>query len=268
MTSSVSLAQLMRLLDEFAPFSAASAWDNSGLQIGDFARPITGILFCVDCTEAVVKEAAEKGCECIVSHHPLLFRPLKQVVEQFGAQRVVRQLIRENIALISTHTNLDYAEYGLCHAMAQKLALYDVQPVLQPGEEDAGYGRWGKIEPMPLSALAQKAKQAFSAGCVKYAGDGARPIRTVLAASGSGLKAVVHFAMQQGIDCIVTSDVAYNDALDAVAAGLCVIDAGHFDTEKSCCEIWTQTLQSRLNELKCNVRLYTAHAGKDVFHQV
>ena len=176
MKQSIALTELMRCLDEFAPFALASGWDNSGLQIGDFSVPITGILLCVDCTEAVVQEAVEKRCELILSHHPLLFRPFKQIVEQFGSQRVVRQLIRHNIALISTHTNLDYAEKGLCFAMAKTLGLAEIQPVIGPGEEDAGYGRWGCIETMPLRALAHRAKEAFSATTVKYAGaPGMRP---------------------------------------------------------------------------------------------
>ena len=81
MKQSIALTELMRCLDEFAPFALASDWDNSGLQIGDFSVPITGILLCVDCTEAVVQEAVEKRCELILSHHPLLFRPFKQIVD-------------------------------------------------------------------------------------------------------------------------------------------------------------------------------------------
>lgn len=268
MKSSISLTEILRLLDEFASFSLANERDNSGLQTGDFARPITRILLCVDCTEAVVEEAAEKGCELILSHHPLLYHPLKQVVEQYGQQRVVRRLIRHNIALISTHTNLDFAEQGLCLAMAQKLGLQDVQPVIGSEEEDAGYGRWGRVEPQPLKVLAQNAKRAFSATTVKYAGDPDTPVRTVMVASGSGLHVVLHRAMQWGCDAVVTADVAYNEALEAVAGGVCVVDAGHFDTEKSCCEIWTQTLQSRFDALQYSVRLYTAHTSTDVFKQV
>lgn len=268
MKQSIALTEVLRMLDEFAPFALASDWDNSGLQVGDFARPITGILLCVDCTTAVVEEAVQKHCELILSHHPLLFRPLKQAVEQFGQQAVVRRLIRENISLISTHTNLDYAEQGLCLSMAQRLALQDIQSVLEPGEEDAGYGRWGNIDPVPLSVLAERTKQAFDATTVKYAGRADRPIRTVLVASGSGLKAVLHRAMQLGIDAIVTADVAYNDALDAVAAGICIIDAGHFDTEKACCDIWMQTLQTKFDALQYSVRLYTAQNSVDVFKQV
>ena len=139
MKQSIALTELMRYLDEFAPFALASGWDNSGLQIGDFSVPITGILLCVDCTDAVVQEAVEKRCELILSHHPLLFHPPKQIVEQFGSQRVMRRLIRHNIALVSTHTNLDYVEKGLCLAMAKTLGLSDIQPVIGPGEEDAGY---------------------------------------------------------------------------------------------------------------------------------
>ena len=268
MKQSIALTELMRCLDEFAPFALASDWDNSGLQIGDFSVPITGILLCVDCTEAVVQEAVEKRCELILSHHPLLFRPFKQIVEQFGSQRVVRQLIRHNIALVSTHTNLDYAEKGLCFAMAKTLGLAEIQPVIGPGEEDAGYGRWGCIETMPRRALAHRAKEAFSATTVKYAGAPDAPVRTVLTASGSGLKAVLHHALQLGVDAVVTSDVAYNDALDAVAAGLCVVDAGHFDTEKACCEVWRQTLQTKFAALQYSVRLYTAQYSVDVFKQV
>lgn len=268
MKSVISLTETLRILDAFAPFALANQRDNSGLQTGDFARPISGILLCVDCTEAVVEEAAQKGCELIVSHHPLLYHPLKQVVEQYGQQRVVRSLIRHNIALISTHTNLDFAEQGLCLSMAEKLGLQDVQPVIGPGEEDAGYGRWGRIDPQPLHALAQTAKRVFSATTVKYAGAPETPVRTVMVASGSGLHVVLRRAMQWGCDAIVTADVAYNQALDAVAGGVCVVDAGHFDTEKSCCEIWTQTLQSRFDALQYSVRLYTAQSSVDVFKQV
>lgn len=189
-------------------------------------------------------------------------------MEQFGSQRVVRQLIRHNIALVSTHTNLDYAEKGLCFAMAKTLGLAEIQPVIGPGEEDAGYGRWGCIETMPLRALAQRAKEAFSATTVKYAGASDAPVRTVLTASGSGLQSSAASCFAAGGGC--GGYVGCGVQRCAGRRGGRPVRGGcrHFDTEKACCEVWRQTLQTKFDALQYSVRLYTAQNSVDVFKQV
>ncbi len=263
----ITLSKLLSLLEEAAPFGKAAPFDNSGLQIGDFERPIDKILLCVDCTLEVVKEAMELGCQAILSHHPLLFHPAKQIVEQFGKQRVMRALIRANIALISAHTNLDYAPDGLCQAMADTIQMTHVRTLITQGE-DAGYGKLGFISPQPLFQFAGFCKEAFEATCVKAAGPLDAMVSTAVVGSGKGLSSLLLPAASEGADVIVTADVSYDQALDAVALGLWVVDVGHFDSEKACCSFWQRTLQTAFDALQYPVRLYQAQSSKDVFCQI
>jgi dinuclear metal center YbgI/SA1388 family protein len=126
---SVKVKEIIDALERFAPLPLQESYDNAGLQVGLTEAEVSGALLCLDVTEEVVREAIDLGCNLIVSHHPVLFRGLKQVSDATQVQRIVRMAIQNDIAIYSAHTNLDKAEDGVNYQMAERLGLIDVAPV-------------------------------------------------------------------------------------------------------------------------------------------
>src|SRR5690554_3526462 len=117
----MKIKELHKVFQEFAPFSLQESYDNSGLQIGDFEDEITSILFAIDITEAVIEEARECGADCIVSHHPLIFKKLHRISADSYVERCVRKAIQYNIAIYCIHTNIDMVTGGVNSKIASKL---------------------------------------------------------------------------------------------------------------------------------------------------
>lgn len=135
----MTLGGIIDALERFAPLAWQEEYDNSGLQVGLFDEAgmqlgceavITGVLVCLDITEAVIDEAAARGCNLVVSHHPLIFRPLKAVTGAAFQQRCVAKALRLGIALYAAHTNLDNAPSGVSWEMASRLGLRDIRPLV------------------------------------------------------------------------------------------------------------------------------------------
>jgi len=119
--NSVKIKQVLSALEQFAPLPLQESWDNAGLQIGLTEAEVSGALLCLDVTEKIIDEAIAKGCNLVVSHHPLLFRGLKQVSDANDVQRTVRKAIKADICVISMHTNMDNAKGGVNFKIAERL---------------------------------------------------------------------------------------------------------------------------------------------------
>jgi len=133
----VLLRAIINSIESVAPRSAQEEWDNSGMQVGDTGRDIQSVLLTTDITEAVVTEAIERGCQLIISHHPLLFHGLKQVCGQTPQARVVEMAIKHNIAIYSAHTSLDSVIGGINTRLADKLGITDFTIEEETAEEEA-----------------------------------------------------------------------------------------------------------------------------------
>jgi dinuclear metal center YbgI/SA1388 family protein len=119
----MKLSQVIEALEAFAPSTYQESYDNSGLQIGEGSMEVTGILISLDVTEAILQEAAERGCNLIVSHHPVLFSGLKRISGRNYIERIVHKAIKSDIAIYSIHTNLDNMRAGVNAVIASKLGL-------------------------------------------------------------------------------------------------------------------------------------------------
>lgn len=135
----VTLGEFVQWFEELIPPAFQESYDNSGLQVGDLSAEITSVLLTVDVTPAVMEEAAAAGCNLVVSHHPLIFKPLRHLVYGNDAQQSVAAAIRKDIAVYSAHTSLDNSAGGVSHILAEKIGLQDIR-VLAPLE-----GRLSKI---------------------------------------------------------------------------------------------------------------------------
>ena len=240
------------LINERSPFSSACDWDNVGLLVGDMEWRVNRVLLALDATDAVIDHAIVQQADLIVTHHPLLFSPLKRITaEHFIGRRVIR-LIQHHIAYIAMHTNYDI--FGMADAAADRLGLTDRQ-VLEPAELDSlpqgregqqGIGRVGLIEsPIGLGQYASVVRDAFGLSHVRYFGEADKSVQRVAICPGSG-KSEIGLALAAGADVLVTGDIDHHSGIDAVAQGLSVIDAGHYGIEHIFMEDEGRYLSERL----------------------
>lgn len=155
----MQIQELISALEVSAPFSLQEDYDNSGLQAGDPGKEIRRALVCLDVTMEVMEEAREKGCDLVISHHPLIFKGIKRITGAHPTERILMDAIRNDIAILSVHTNLDHARFGVNHMLAKKLGLERTR-VLQPAS-----GMLKKLVTFCPAAHADAVRQAlFGAG--------------------------------------------------------------------------------------------------------
>ena len=238
-------------IDRLAPFWLTMDFDNTGILVGDRNREVSCALLALDCTPAVVEQAKQLGAQLIVTHHPVIFHPLKRVNED----AVVYQLIRSDIAVISAHTNLDIAQGGVNDALASAIGLRDCRGLELLNEQTGAWlGRIGTLpEPLFPEAFAAHVKSCLNAASVKFAA-APRAIHTVALCSGSGADCL-DAAISAGADALLTSEVKQHEYLAAAAAGISIFDAGHFDTE----DIVIEPLRDYLAKEIPDVHFFTTH---------
>lgn len=238
-------------IDRLAPFWLTMDFDNTGILVGDRNREIACALLALDCTPAVVEQARQLGAQLIVTHHPVIFHPLKRVNED----AVVYQLIRSDIAVISAHTNLDIAQGGVNDALVNAIGLRDCRGLELLNEQTGAWlGRIGTLpEPLFPEAFAAHVKSCLNAASVKFAA-APRAIHTVALCSGSGADCL-DAAISAGADALLTSEVKQHEYLAAAAAGISIFDAGHFDTE----DIVIEPLRDYLAKEIPDVHFFTTH---------
>lgn len=231
-----STTRLLAILNSIAPFAMAEPWDNVGLMAGNPDQQVSGILIGLDPTEALIDEALSQNLNTILTHHPLIFHPLKAIPGNTPLGRILKKALINDIALIACHTNLDRMATGVSHALAEKLALRDTNPLVvhEPAapEQNPGFGKIGSLPaPMPAEQFLSQLLAALDTPGVLIAGTLPETIRTVALCGGSGSD-LAETARDKGAQVYITGEVKHNVARWAEDAGFCVIDAGHYPTEK------------------------------------
>ena len=233
-------------LDEIAPFSDAMDFDNSGLLVGSPSAPVNKILVTLDSTLPAIQAARQEGADLIVSHHPVIFDPLKQL----PAGSVVYELIRSGISVISAHTNLDLAQSGVNDALARQLGLNGAQTLspircTAPDKTQTvkSLGQIGCLPaPLPPKDFAGLVQKRLG-GNVRFV-CGNRPVSQVAVCGGSGADCLAD-ALAAGADALVTSEVKHHIFLLAAQQGITLVDAGHFHTEDVVIEPLCRLLRQR-----------------------
>ena len=157
-------------IEEFAPLGLQESYDNSGLNVGSPDAEVSGVLICVDVTDEVVDEALAVGANLVVSHHPLLFHPLRRLVGGDPAQRIAARCMIAGISLYAAHTNLDSADGGMSHALGCRLGLRDMRLLCPhaPGGH-TGYGVVGELaEAVPILRFLTEVKRSLRCGAIRY----------------------------------------------------------------------------------------------------
>lgn len=237
----MNVQQVLEAVQAIAPLSLAMGYDNVGLLVGDHMAKVTKVVVALDATPAVVTRAITLGAELIITHHPVIFDPLKRVTAE--EQPVVFRCIQQGIAVISAHTNLDSAEEGVNHCLAKALGLTDLQSIV---DEDGFCFQKGRLaHPQSAEALAKEIKERLG-GVVRYT-NGGKPIQTVAVCGGSG-GGLLPLAIKEA-DALVTADVKHKTMIMADRMGFSLFDAGHFHTEDTVIESFCERLQQALPAL-------------------
>lgn len=249
----MKLWRIIEKLDADFPRGLACEWDNCGLLVGDAEAEIETVLVNLDVTDACVERAAAEHAQLILTHHPLIFRPLSRICEQDFIARRVRKMIKNDINYFAMHTNFDIAKMGELNA--EDLELKNTELLWTEGTDEngtpCGFGRIGKVDGEPtLSEFAGRVKKAMRLPCVRIYGDPSRRIRTGAVSSGAG-KGAVADALRKGADVLVTGDLDYHTAIDAAAQGLTLIDAGHYGTEFTYIRYMEKYMRENFPELTC-----------------
>ena len=210
-------------INRAADFSTAMDFDNPGFLVGDPQEEVRGVLCALDVTDGVIDEAVARGANVIVTHHPIIFHPLKRVT----ADTLVWRCIRAGLSVICAHTNLDAAAGGVNDILCGKLDLREV--CLPQGGE--GMLRAGTLDRgMAPAEFAYYVKQKLDLPALRYS-DGGRPIRRVAVCGGAG-GSFLQAALADGCQALVTGDVKHDVFLEALHRGITLVDAGHFGTEQ------------------------------------
>lgn len=224
-----TLGQIYDFLDGWAPFSTQVSYDNAGLLIGSREREVQTIGVALDVTSQTLLDAQDKGCDGMVTHHPVIFRPVRSIEDESLPAR----LIRAGIAVLSAHTNLDAAEGGVNDLLAGLLGLGQVEKLADPGTPGLPpCARMGRL-PRPLSAeeLARLVKDTLDAGGVRFTSrEGS--VEKVAVCGGAGADDFMLPAMAAGCDALVTGEAKHHQWLAAKEENFCLIDGGHFSTER------------------------------------
>ena len=219
----LTVRQVYDFINEFAPFETQVAYDNSGLLVGHPDQAVTGVHFALDVTDKVIDEALENGANLIVTHHPMMFSPIKRLVETDYQARLLCRLIRGGISLISAHTNLDQAAGGINDVLAARIGLTYIT-----GE---GFVRVGTLPAsMTAAELAQHISKTLG-DTVRVMGNPLAMVERVGMCSGSGADEWPA-AAALGAQAFLTGEAKHHIALEAAAAGVVILEAGHHATEE------------------------------------
>ncbi len=254
----MKIKDIVCALEYFAPLPLQESYDNAGLQVGLTEAEASGALLCLDVTEKVMEEAISLGCNVVISHHPLLFRPLRRLTADTQVERVVRMAVQHDVAIYSAHTNLDNAEDGVNYKIAEKLSLMDVQ-MLSPrmvkamvgGRErlvKAGSGVMGYLtSPMEASLFLEWVKEVFHVDCLMHNELLQRPIQSVALCGGAG-DFVMEEALRLEADAFLTGEMHYHQYMGTEQL-LQIGVLGHYQSEQFTMEIIRQLLEEKAPEL-------------------
>ena len=240
----MKIKEVLSALERFAPLPLQESWDNAGLQVGLTETEVSGALLCLDVNERIVEEAVSKGCNLIVSHHPLLFRGLKTISDLTDVQRTVMKVIENRLCVVSMHTNMDNAKGGVNFRIAQKLGLQDVRFFASKTVEgiEAGSGVTGELtEPMAADDFVLKVKKAFGVECAMCNELLRRPVRKVAICGGAG-DFLLDEALKAGADAFITGEMHYHQYFGyEQQIQICVI--GHYQSEQFTAEIFEEIIR-------------------------
>lgn len=247
----LKLSDILDLLEELAPSRLAEDWDNPGLQVGKKSQSIHKILIALDPTLQALRAAHQINAQLLLTHHPLIFKPLFHLDQGVFPANVIFEAMRTGTSIVSAHTNLDRSQGGINDMLAQLFNLQQVTVLQKSTDLDdhgVGLGRIGLIpEPRSLDDMVGTVKERLGLQTMKIVGQGEQLINRIAVVGGSG-GGFVSEAAEAGADLLITGDLGHHHALEAENFGLALIDGGHFHTEKAALSLFADQLKRILKD--------------------
>ena len=244
---SVKCRDIMWLMEDLAPSSYAEEWDNPGLNVGDAEAEVKKILVALDATETVIDEAIEKGADMIVTHHPLLFHPVKKINYDRPDGRKIIKLIKNGINMFAAHTNLDSAKGGTNDTLARLIGLENISVLTAECGDGEGMvfflmiRRPTRSTLFPFTALFRSGLDA-----VRVVGNLSSKVKKAALCTGAGMD-FLDDAIDAGCDVFITADVRYHEAMDAIDKNIALIDGTHYATENIIVPVLADYLRKKLS---------------------
>ncbi len=252
----VRVQDVASAIETFAPLSLQAEYDNSGLVVGRRDDVVSGVLIAVDLTEAVIEEALELGVNMIVTHHPIIFSPLKRLSSSSNVERCVEMAIRERIAVYAAHTNLDSAPQGMSWHLGGQLDLRGVEVL-----DSDGYGVVGDlVDEVDVDIFMERVASLLGVEMLRHSDIVGRNVKRVAICTGSG-GSMLRSAISKGADIYITSDLRYNDFF-AAQESLTLVDVGHYESEYCAIDIIFGVLSKKM----FNFALHKSLRGANPVH--
>lgn len=235
---------ILNNLELKAPFQLAESWDNVGLLIGNPEQAVTGVIAGLDPTNELIDEAISSGCNTVVTHHPVIFKPLTSINTGTPEGLLLQKTLSHNIAIIGCHTNFDSAKEGVSDVLAARLGLTRVQALIVPpgAPEGTGLGRIGRYEvALTKSEFTQRLLVVLELKGVQMAGSLPDTVVTVAVCGGSGSD-FAQAAFERGADVYLSAEIKHSTAIWAGENNFCIIDGTHYATEKPAVALLVQRL--------------------------
>lgn len=260
----VKTDEIIKVIESIAPPEIAYEWDNSGVQIR-CSEEVNKVLVTLDVTAEIAAEAKGKGCDMIVSHHPIFFESFKTIDNGRTAHAVVIELIKNGISVYSAHTSYDRAERGICDILALKLGLEDIH-----SEEDFGEGlmRSGFLtKPFGRAEFLEYVKKVLNIKTLRVSRTNVDNIRKVAVVGGSGGD-FTRAAKNAEAQVLLTGEAKYHHFIEAAESGILLVEAGHFETERHFTDEVFMSLQSRVNALQLDVVILKADNVRPLYEYI
>ena len=262
----------MDVMERLAPIGLAEDWDNAGLQIGHREKSVTRVMVALDPSMAVIKNACDKRTDLLITHHPLIFKPIRSLDLSSPLGKIVALVIKKDLSIFSAHTNLDSVNNGINDVLAEKIGLTDVTILDKVGEGNvtdseinSGLGRIGYLkEKMNLYQFADNMKSKLGLDCIKVVGDQNLVVEQVALCCGSGSSLVGKF-FSSSAQVFVSGDLKYHDARDAEMLNRGLVDIGHFASEHLILDVLAEKIHQLLTQQKMEVWVDTCDIESDPF---
>jgi dinuclear metal center YbgI/SA1388 family protein len=271
--STIRVSEMAGLMEKIAPTFLAESWDNCGLQVGSFQWPVRKVWVALDPLFSVIDAAAGQDVDLVITHHPLIFKPLRTIDLDRPEGKIIATAINSRTAIFSAHTNLDSARDGINDLLARKIGLDRLVPLVPADpsvmETNAtGMGRIGRFKtPLTVAAFAQNIKRELGLEKVKIVGQADRMVDNAAVCSGSGGSLLGNF-LDSEAGVFVTGDIRYHDARTVEDAGRALIDIGHFASEHIMIDMLCHLLSGAVAEAGWDVRIEACRLERDPFELI
>ena len=238
----MKIKQIYDFLDSVAPFSSACEWDNCGLIIGDINAEVERVFVALDVTEEVLKEAADFGAELVITHHPIMFSPVKKI----PSDSIIYKAVQSGMTFIASHTCLDVADGGVNDILAEKVGIKNVL------KTDDEFLKIGTVEKTTAKEFAKMLKNALGGAVSMTLPE--KTVEKVAFCSGSGGD-LVSLAREYGADALLTGEAKHHEYLLSKDCGISLIVAGHYETENIICKKIADLIKEKFKdeiEVKCS----------------